>query len=641
MPQTDALDIVGSAGQQTRNYKPNDDDDHHQPTPPSHSEDEGVVLAPKTRPREPAHATAQPQRSALVQNPRHAVKPHIGRSTSAGKNLNKLGLNHANMAPSATSSTPQRPTAQRANSHTVTSPTTASPRPSHAVKRNTSGFVVPRTSSHTHLRKNHSSGHLPRQHSSKNFSKAAGRAGAPSMKRTSSQKSEASQKSLTTPTEEHHPTVRFDLGTTTTLGDDVDEDNEWTEDSTSISPATTRDHTRQNSVILNNPLQARSQQQQAEGSQRPQVRASQMESQSNHTPEPTNIRRNNSSHSILTPDAITSRLLMRTPTLNTAQTLNVTAVGTPTHSNVSQSPISIIHEIESSGSGGRDLVSRFLAGGNSHGAAHAELLGRNVIERDSRQSSIDQDSDNENSKLLDSHRRNKSSPNVAVKSRNHTPNVLLPPSRTSQKLELQRASTLVEPSRKIPVVPSRPTAPLILSSTINNFGEEGSIPAQIQGLFAQIDKEYEVIRRFRRPVEDSFRRIEQRHGPIESLVKGKAPATTAHTNHQANLQAPGSPHPDQSRPGSQRTLSNQPSLELRYSKPNARENPATNSNSAGGSEIAAPEHINQRRSRVSFELPPKQPEREEERPRNVDPAREEALEVCRRMWDLSHMGETA
>jgi len=525
---------------------------------------------------------------------RHGVKAHhLGsRTTSFGKNLNQLSkkshhqpLHHPHdpMAPSASSSS-HRPSMPRRESTSVTSPPQNSPRPQ--VKRNASGFIVPRTATHSALKKNHSSSHLPRHGSSKNLSK---RHTAPPMKRTQSSKSQSSQKSdrsqksdkaPRSPVDAHPHTVRFDLDEEEVLpgqdtGLSVDDDNEWTEDSTSLSPVTTRDHTRQNSVTLDsNILQA------AQG--RPQIfaRSSTAQSQNtlvNDTPMSENpMRRNTSSHSILTPDALTSRLLMRTPSLHSAAVSNISATASatpdPAPSHLSLSQNSTVAEAASSGSGGRDLVSRFLAGGNSH-VTPPDLLTRTPEHHS--------DSDSDTARSL-SHRRNKSTTSVP-----RGPPAPLPPSRTLQKLQLQRQSTLVDPPKKVPLVPVRPTAPLLLSQGINSFGfthgEEGALPAQIQGLFAQIDKEYAVIRRFRRPVQEALERLDA-HRALSSRTKGKGHVKT-------------------------------PSTELRYVKP-------------GRDDDVRPE-LGSRRAKVAFEIPIPMREGHE--------ARAEAKEICRRMWDLGEV----
>lgn len=186
-------------------------------------------------------------RTAGYKPQRHVVWATHGRlgarNTSVGKNLNKL----TKTAATAQDATQSSKTHNRSKSGDTSPP--GSPRPAHAVKRNASAFVIPRNTSHSALKKNHSSGHLPQQGSSKNIMKSA----RVQTKRTRSSQSDQSQQSElpspVAPDIPQHPMVRFDLG------DDEPQapgDDEWTEDSASQSPHTSRSHsaahTRSNSV---------------------------------------------------------------------------------------------------------------------------------------------------------------------------------------------------------------------------------------------------------------------------------------------------------------------------------------------------------------------------------------------------------
>lgn len=175
---------------------------------------------------------------------RHVVGTTHGRlgarNTSFGKNLNKLTKAAAAAHDAAQTSKPQN----RSKSGDASLP--SSP---HAVKRNASTFVIPGNTSHSALKKNNSSGHLPRQGSSKNIMKST----RVQTKRTRSDQSDQSQQSQPTSPDEpempQHPMVRFDLGDD---GPQAPGDDEWTEDSASQSPHTSRSqsalHTRSNSV---------------------------------------------------------------------------------------------------------------------------------------------------------------------------------------------------------------------------------------------------------------------------------------------------------------------------------------------------------------------------------------------------------
>jgi hypothetical protein len=109
----------------------------------------------------------------------------------------------------------------------------------------------------------------------------------------------------------------------------------------------------------------------------------------------------------------------------------------------------------------------------------------------------------------------------------------LPQSRTQQKLELQRASSVLETTKHIQPVLPRPSAPQILHSGIHSFefgfglGEGDYLPAQIQSLYAQIGKEYGVVRRFRQPVEEALARMELKRDAAGGAPGSPSPAAAA------------------------------------------------------------------------------------------------------------------
>ena len=120
-----------------------------------------------------------------------------------------------------------------------------SPQGGH-VKRNASTAVILKHATHTtsNLRKNHSFGHLPRKGSSKAISKGM----KPAMKRANTHphpSRPASDDSDSDDVVVPHPTVRFALGKEEEEENEVDEEagEEWTEESTSVSPEVTRSNT--------------------------------------------------------------------------------------------------------------------------------------------------------------------------------------------------------------------------------------------------------------------------------------------------------------------------------------------------------------------------------------------------------------
>jgi hypothetical protein len=489
------------------------------------------------------------------------------------------------------------------------------------------------------------------------------------MKRTSSEKSQRSQKSPIEPDGQQHPTVRFDLGTELVPGDD--DDNEWTEDSASISPETTRDHTRQNSMILdsnalkimhasNPPTQPSS----ATASAHRQDNIIITNEPPTESPQ-SGIKRSSSTHSISTADAITSRVLMRGPVQNpsvSAVTATGTNTATPTRNNLSVDSYTVVDYgsgNSAAGSAGSHRVGRFINGNSSQGTPsdqrnEAILNARGIdIPDDSPSNGKGKERADNISKSLDSHRRNRSLSNMAgtkSSSRGNPSTSNLPPSRTQQKLDLQRVSSVLESTKHhvIPVLP-RPSAPVILQSGLNigfGFSESEHFTAQTQSLYAQINKEYNVVRRYRQPVSDALARIEP-HRISSAKRQGKVRQHHDQTHHDH----------DQTHRHRHRNMDDNDSVhsaqvpDFRYPKPSSvRSVNRQHLDSEAGS---SPEKLNKRRSRVSFEVPPKsivtsgdaEADADDESDnakgpihhRRPKPAESEVLELCRRMWDLNSM----
>lgn len=89
----------------------------------------------------------------------------------------------------------------------------------------------------------------------------------------------------------------------------------------------------------------------------------------------------------------------------------------------------------------------------------------------------------------------------------------LPPSRTQQKLMLQRASSNVEPQKLVPVTLPRTGGPTYLQSSIHyNANGEGRLDPRLQQQFNHVAVEYNVVRRYRNPIADALARIYQMPG---------------------------------------------------------------------------------------------------------------------------------
>ncbi|KAF1941658.1 hypothetical protein EJ02DRAFT_192315 [Clathrospora elynae] len=484
------------------------EDAHSQPKRPApmmrqSSSQSHISQSPSEGAQKSAHHKAQRH---------HVVGQRVQRNTSFGKNLNKLTkagqqAQHAQQAQQAAEGTARHH--RRSQSGTsVSAP--SSPRPSF--KRNASAGAVMRVNqahAQANLRKNHSSGHLARQGHAKNALKAAKSDAAPS------------KRALATPTRsrqsspEPHATVHFDMANDEEGGDDG-----WTEESASQSPTTTRSNTRNNSVILeaqHKAAEINMELNRQPSSQLPQTLTDRTRS---------NTRTNGGSsyqHS-RPPDAdmITSRLLQRSASHHIPpQTSAVAATvvsSTNRHTLLSHSAGSTLVDTP-----GGDLVSRFMDGDGSAGTPHdgAYMTSRN-----------DGSDDGGN---LDGSKRNKSMPNVGgADTPSKTPQrsgattpTNLPPSRTQQKLMLQRASSNIEPQKLVPVTLPRTSGPTFLQSGIHyNTNGEGRLDPRLQQQFNHIAVEYSVVRRYRNPLADAIKRIQH--------IPGMSRKTRIHKSLSAN-----------------------------------------------------------------------------------------------------------
>ncbi|QDS72258.1 hypothetical protein FKW77_005996 [Venturia effusa] len=548
---------------------------------------------------------------------------------SSSKNLAKLTkVTPANAPNDATHTTSQRHHPERAKSGELLEPASSSPRPH--MKRNASAFVV-RNQSHSALKKNFSSGHLPRHASSKNVTKAPRHPPAPN-KRTVSNRSENSEP----PSPAHH-TVRFALGDGDEVGptDEHDGDGEWTEESASASPHTTRSNTpaRSDSIISEGPMTGR-----ADAHDSTSEAGSSNTVIHDPTPPPAGsasdrtltTRLVNGSNSHNTPhtpdaDAITSRLLQRAHSHNTApQVTNVSAVVTsePQGSKtVSHSQSSTLQD----GTPGRDLVSRFIDTNSSSGTPKDGSLLPPQQQR--RPDSAD----------LDGHKRNKSTPNFVEPGSSPTSSFTsrtltrgtatpseLPPSRTMIKMQLMRASSNIEQLQKgIPAVLPRANAAHFIGQS-GSFNSNQGVAPQIQGLFNQTAKEYQVVRRFRNPVAEAIHRL------------GEIPGTSRRNTHI--------PRQQRAKPGYVNGGDGKYGLSQSYRSREERHNETDAQQARHGylAPSAAQRHATGYKSRVSFDLPRADEDEDDVASVGSDDGRivrDEAYEICRRLWEIGDGAE--
>jgi hypothetical protein len=501
---------------------------HEQDASPLHAEKVNVSMASAdeahSRPKRPAPMTRQSssqshlsegehQRPAQHKAQRHhVVGQRVQRSLSTGKNMNKLNkaAQQAQQAQQA-ADTEARHHRRTQSGNSVSAP--SSPRP--GFKRNASSGAVMRVAHQTHtqanLRRNYSSGHLPRPAQGKHTLKSAKGAVAPSKKGLAHSRSRPASP-------EAHPAVHFDVESDEEEeGEEEGGDDGWTEESASQSPTTTRSNTRSstrsNSVVLDAQHKLAEKNMESNRGDPTQSGASRQQPEQTTQTLPDRPRKapsanGGSSHHSRPADAdmITSRLLQRSASHTVPpQTTSVAAtVGSTTdrHTLLSHSAGSTLVDTP-----GKDLVSRFMDGDGSAGTPHD---GGYMPARKSSKSEGGE---------LDQSKRNKSMPNVSgadtptrtpSRSGATTPTTNLPPSRTQQKLMLQRASSNIEPQKLVPVTLPRTGGPTFLQSGIHyNANGEGRLDPRLQQQFNHVAAEYNVVRRYRNPLADSIIRIQQ------------------------------------------------------------------------------------------------------------------------------------
>jgi hypothetical protein len=487
-----------------------------------------------------SHISQSPSEGGQQRSAHHKAQRHhlVGkqRNTSFGKNLNKLNKaeKQAQQAQQVSENTARHH--RRTQSGDLTS-TQNSPQARPGIKRHaSSGAVVRANNQAANLRKNHSSGHLSRQGHAKTALKSSKGENGPS------------KRALATPTRsrqaspEPHAAVHFDMPSDDE--EDGEEGDGWTEESASQSPTTTRSNTRNNSVILEaqhkaaeiNMERNRGDPSQQAGTPRETPNET-MQTLPDRTQSNTRANGGSSYQHSRPPDAdmITSRLLQRSASHHIApQTSSVAATvqsATNRHNLLAHTAGSIGSTLVDTP--GRDLVSRFMDGDGSAGtprdgeymASHATGNGEGAD--------------------LDQSKRNKSMSNVSggADTPSKTPQrsgattpTNLPPSRTQQKLMLQRASSNIEPQKLVPVTLPRTGGPTFLQSSIHyDTHGEGRLDPRLLQQFNHVAVEYNVMRRFRNPVANALGRIYQI--PAMSRKKGtsKTPSASGPTTGASSL----------------------------------------------------------------------------------------------------------
>ncbi|KAF2025586.1 hypothetical protein EK21DRAFT_76082 [Setomelanomma holmii] len=499
------------------------DDAHSRPKRPTamqrqSSSQSHISQSPSESHQKSAHHKAQRH---------HVVGQRVQRNASFGKNLNKLNKAAQQVQQAQHAAEKEARHHRRSQSgNSVSAP--SSPRPSFKRNASSGGIVRATNQANTqaHLRKNHSSGHLVGKGQVKHALKSSRSEVAPPKKSLAHPRSRQASP-------EAHPSVHFDVGDEEEVGDDG-----WTEESASQSPTTTRSNTRSNSVILDaqhklaerNMENNRGELSQASANRAPPSEATNtLPDRSRAAPS----KNGGSAHHSRPPDAdmITSRLLQRSASHTVPpQTTSIAAsVGTS-----ERNPTLLSYSAGSTlvDTPGKDLVSRFMDGDGSAGTPH-----------DGAYMASSKSSKSEGGELSQS-KRNKSMPNVGgAETPNRTPSRSgattpsnLPPSRTQQKLMLQRASSNIEPQKLVPVTLPRTGGPTFLQSGIHyNANGEGRLDPRLQQQFNHVSVEYKVVRRYRNPLADSVLRIQQMPGMSRKTRISKAASSNGSAHGSSSL----------------------------------------------------------------------------------------------------------
>jgi hypothetical protein len=528
-----------------------------------------------------------------------------------------------------------------ASQSTLVPPSPARPN----MKRNNTSVHLPRNHSHAALKKNLSSGQLSRVTAGKTtvHARTAAQHQRPDIRRAHTQPYKRSKSPAPKANRQS-----FDVGDDDDDDDDEAEemegvDDQWTEESASASPSTTRDNTRnntrQNSVVLDpklNPYARQLAEEEAAndssgsdtvGSRSPPGKPTKAPvSLSIRTkdfaappPAPTSAPLQHqqqqpptssynpqvAQHHMPDADAIARRLLERNSALNAAppRVSSVSALANPGLGDP-KSLSTPVAGLSVTGGSNTPLVSRFITndGINSKDGTPADQSGFLQGTKGHSRTASQAQTRKEQSDLY----RNQSTPNFASQKQPPTPSgsgavtpdPALNQSRTQQKLWLQRGLSNIEAS-------SQPHLPGLLPT-----GRAQAMRTPHAGKqFEFVDKEWAVVRRFQNPLDAGLERLRRMNGG--SLPgrpsKPKVSATQQHTNGGVN--------------GHRRGPSNAASIASKKSDATI---------------VAAPERPTAgRKSRVSFHMGEAEGDNDDDEhdEHNTRSDRESPADIARRLWD--------
>ncbi|KAI5866114.1 hypothetical protein GGS23DRAFT_555590 [Durotheca rogersii] len=296
--------------------------------------------------------------------------------------------------------------------------------------------------------------------------------------------------------------VHFDLGS--------DQEDEWVDASASASPYLSR----RGSTISSEPSPAKPPR--AEGNSRPQTPHRESPSRTQEVSPDRDTAQHN--------QYITSRLLQRTPSSGAPPQMSNETVsvhpnsGSP-ESQIGRDPTSLYGTPKNGavvGSGQEELISRFVSGGSGSGAnvdsgsffaaARATSQRSEGVRRPQSLSNLNENyrasvSEDESDSAL-APRTRKSGHRAAPAEK----------SRTQQKLNLQRASSSIEPPQAVGGVGVVGASPLV-----GGTGSYDSRDPRIGKLLERTGMEYLVVRRYQNPIARSIARLSRLPGADKNL----------------------------------------------------------------------------------------------------------------------------
>lgn len=385
-----------------------------------------------------------------------------------------------------------------------------------------------RDSSSTNLKKNASQTSLKRNRSHVDVTKRSKSSG--QLKRS------ASEKTVTTKLRPSKSAVHFDLGNDGQLDQDED-DNEWVDASSSASPYLSR----RGSVITSGPSSAQAQGRPAHGIGASSSTAADDDDDDNGDEEPTPLAE---PHNSLFNDTIehsrnlTSRLLQRTPSHSATTSMsNMTAMAKAASpdSRHSASTLSVTPALTqpqgiAGSNGNEEVTSRFITsqegGGSFYTTSGNSLSGKRPQSMGGLRGPTDtglstattqvHDDDDDNDEELTDEEDTGITSAIATTARSRKEGPVAAPSeksRTQQKINLQRASSSMEPvrHRHSGIGGFAAEVAEVAGPLIGGAGYESQDP-RVYKLLERTGVEYNIVRRYQNPVARSLARLTQLPG---------------------------------------------------------------------------------------------------------------------------------